>query len=878
MNSSHCYIGQKGYTIPKKHVSPEIIESLRTELTLSPKESFAVKKVSKQESQIKIPVYRENAEKFYIPRFFGIEKFGIPPTSKLSTGDKIEVPFANQLRDYQEDIVKVYTDHIAQNPQGGGGILEVPCGRGKCLGKDTPILMYDGTIKKVQDVVEGDSLMGDDSTGRTVLSLARGREQMYRIHDKIHGESYVVNESHILSLKCSSSIVMDSKKYKKGKPIDICVKDFLELPEEMKQMSKQWRGYRVPIRFSHDVKTPLPIDPYVLGLWLGDRHATTNNIVVRDPNVLRTVREIFRTQSTSLYLQYDRMYWDYKICSCTETNDFIQFLQDFNLVYNKHIPMLYKTHSRETRLKILAGIIDSDGYCTDEGYNIFYKQKHLVEDILYVARSLGFVAYKHKKKRSYQAMNYIGYSVYSHTYRMKFYGPGMEHIPVQCSYKKHVNATTMLCNRGDPLQYAIEVEKLDEDEYYGFEIDGNRRFVLGDFTVTHNTIMALNIIHRLEKKTMILVHKEFLMNQWRERIRDFLPTARVGMIQGPKFDIEQKDIVIGMIQTIYSRDYKMDTFSSFGLTIIDEVHRIGSEEFSKTLTKIVTPCMLGISATVDRKDGLTDILYMFIGPKVYEEERKDEDIVQVRAIQYEDPRNIEFNTVEYDFRGNVKYSTMVSKISDYLPRSQFIIRILKDLIEEKDENQIMILSHKRDLLTYIHNEIQTNAIASCGYYVGGMKQKDLQETESKQIVLATYAMAAEALDIKTLNTLVMVSPKTDIIQSVGRILRTRGNGKIIVDIVDPHEVFQNQWKKRRTYYHKSNYQIRMIKSSEYTNMRVDWDHDTTWRVITNRRQPKPNGSVKKQGGSMLTQMICENDDDHVVETNKPACMIDLTNL
>ena len=86
------------------------------------------------------------------------------------------------MRDYQEDIVKVYTDHIAQNPQGGGGILEVPCGRGKCLGKDTPILMYDGTIKKVQDVVEGDSLMGDDSTARTVLSLARGREQMYRIH------------------------------------------------------------------------------------------------------------------------------------------------------------------------------------------------------------------------------------------------------------------------------------------------------------------------------------------------------------------------------------------------------------------------------------------------------------------------------------------------------------------------------------------------------------------------------------------------------------------------------------------------------------------------------------------------------------------------
>jgi superfamily II DNA or RNA helicase len=331
------------------------------------------------------------------------------------------------------------------------------------------------------------------------------------------------------------------------------------------------------------------------------------------------------------------------------------------------------------------------------------------------------------------------------------------------------------------------------------------------------TVMALKICAELKKKTLILVHKEFLMNQWIERIAEFVPNARVGKIQAKTFDISDKDIVIGMIQTIYDKQYPINTFSSFGLTIIDEVHRVGSEEFSKTLLNIVTPYMLGISATVERKDGLTDILYMFIGDKIYSEARDDEDEVQVRAIQYEHDDE-KYNKVEVDMRDKVKYSTMISKISDFFPRQEFLVQILRDLIFESDEKQIMVLSHKRDLLAFLKTEIEKEEFATCGLYVGGMKQDKLQETEGKQIVLATYAMAAEALDIKTLNTLVMVSPKTDIVQSVGRILRTRGPGKIIVDVIDSHEVFQNQWKKRRAYYKNANYHIQFIKNDTYSGM------------------------------------------------------------
>jgi superfamily II DNA or RNA helicase len=335
------------------------------------------------------------------------------------------------------------------------------------------------------------------------------------------------------------------------------------------------------------------------------------------------------------------------------------------------------------------------------------------------------------------------------------------------------------------------------------------------------TVMALKIVSLLSKKTLIIVHKEFLMNQWIERINEFLPDARIGKIQGGVFDIVDKDIVIGMIQTLYDKEYPSNAFSSFGLTIIDEVHRIGSEQFSKTLFKTITPYMLGISATVERKDKLTKVLYMFIGEKIYSENRNDDDPVCVRAIQYKSGDS-EFNETELDYRGKPKYSTMISKLCDYGRRSDFIVKIMQDLVQENTGSQIMILCHNRSLLTYLHKAISFRNFASIGFYVGGMKQSELQETEGKNIVLATYAMAAEALDIKTLSILVMVTPKTDITQSVGRILRVKHANPIVVDIVDSHDIFQNQWNQRKRFYKKCNYRIVQSDSNKYDGLDTKW--------------------------------------------------------
>jgi len=390
------------------------------------------------------------------------------------------------------------------------------------------------------------------------------------------------------------------------------------------------------------------------------------------------------------------------------------------------------------------------------------------------------------------------------------------------------------------------------------------------------TIMALNIVSLLKKKTLIIVHKEFLMNQWIERIQEFLPDATIGKIQGPVFDVDGKDIVIGMVQTLYDKEFPAESFSGFGLTIIDEVHRIGSEQFSKTLFKTITPYMLGISATVDRKDNLTKILYMFIGEKIYSIKRDSEDVVCVRGIKYvaNDP---EFNETEMDFRGNAKYSTMITKLCGFGPRSDFIIRVVHDLMKEQPESQIMILCHNRSLLTYLFDGITHRGFATIGYYVGGMKQNKLQETEGKQIVLATYAMAAEALDIKTLSTLVMVTPKTDITQSVGRILRVKHENPIIVDIIDSHDVFQKQWIQRRRFYKKCNYRIWESDSTKYTAF-TDALTDDLCSSTT-----KSGGSWKKTfepKGTNLPEVPCTDPDETNFMENsfQGKCLLDVSTM
>ena len=161
----------------------------------------------------------------------------------------------------------------------------------------------------------------------------------------------------------------------------------------------------------------------------------------------------------------------------------------------------------------------------------------------------------------------------------------------------------------------------------------------------------------------------------------------------------------------------------------------------------------------------------------------------------------------------------------------------KQTLADNEEQQIMILAHNKNVLKYLHDAIEDRKIASVGYYIGGMKAVDLEISETKKVIIATYAMAEEALDIKTLSTLIMATPKTDVRQAVGRILRQKHKQALVIDIVDPHDLFQRQWLKRKRYYKKQNYKI--VETS------VDHFKEKKWTVVYEKGAKNNKKSRKK---------------------------------
>jgi superfamily II DNA or RNA helicase len=322
------------------------------------------------------------------------------------------------------------------------------------------------------------------------------------------------------------------------------------------------------------------------------------------------------------------------------------------------------------------------------------------------------------------------------------------------------------------------------------------------------TTCALYVLCQMKVKTLIIVHKEFLMNQWIERINQFIPDARIGIIRQNKVDIDGKDIVIGMLQSLAMKDYSTSIFDSFGLTIIDETHHICSNVFSRAFFKFSTPYYLGLSATPYRKDGLTKVLEWFIGPVFYSVERENQTGVSVEACRF---KHDSFkNPLPTNRAGKVSCVDIITNLVNLPERNAKILERVIFLYNQG--RNVMILSDRREhcfnLKLMIEERLNTHDV--CGLYMGGMKQGELNNSESKQIIIATYSLAHEGLDIPKLDSLILATPKSDVVQACGRILReTKGkkHNPYIIDIVDSIGLFINQYRKRKQFYAKSGFNV-----------------------------------------------------------------------
>lgn len=328
------------------------------------------------------------------------------------------------------------------------------------------------------------------------------------------------------------------------------------------------------------------------------------------------------------------------------------------------------------------------------------------------------------------------------------------------------------------------------------------------------TIMSLWCASQVGRKTLVIVHKEFLMNQFCSEIKKFMPNARIGKIQGPVCDVEDKDIVIGMLQSLVSKDYPESLFTSFGMVIFDECHHLAAEVFSRVLTFLGCWRMLGLSATPDRKDRLSKVFHWYLGDYLAKIEDRGKELLHVWRITHS-PSGGAVDVRAYlneplTLSDHVNSPKLITRVCENTSRNMLILKIATKLIQTEDR-RVLILSDRKSQLHWIYEEFEKKMKGHVGYYVGGMKEEALNLSANKSLVLGTYAMASEGMNVPELDTLMLVSPKSDIVQSVGRILRKkiedRTKTPLVIDIIDKHPSLVRQSKKRVTFYNKNAYTV-----------------------------------------------------------------------
>ena len=323
------------------------------------------------------------------------------------------------------------------------------------------------------------------------------------------------------------------------------------------------------------------------------------------------------------------------------------------------------------------------------------------------------------------------------------------------------------------------------------------------------TVLSLKLISLFKVKTLVIVHKTFLLNQWKERAEQFT-NAKIGIIQQNKIDVDGKDIVIGMLQSIAKEKYDSDIFRDFGMVIFDEAHHAPSKYFSKALPLIASKITIGLSATPKRSDKLEKVLYWYFGDIMYQTKPEENNRVMVNIINY-DIEHEKFK--EFKLKtGDINRPRTINKLTMIGRRNKFIIDTLEEALHEPGR-KVLILSDRIEHLKTLNKRLINREITTTGFYIGGMKQKALKIAETAQVIFASYGMASEALDIPDLNTLFMVTSRREVEQAVGRVIRKIDPNvrPMIYDFTDQLPTFVRQGLHRRRLYKKLGFEVKIIQ-------------------------------------------------------------------
>lgn len=497
------------------------------------------------------------------------------------------------LRPYQ---IKLKDEIYSAWQQGFRNVLAVlPTGGGKCHSRGTKILMYDGSVKNIEDVLVGDKLMGPDSKPRNVLSLANGKETLYNVVP-VKGEAWGCNESHILSLVHTET----------GEIIDISVKDYLEKSKHFKHLYKL---FRTGVEFSNQ---PNRYDPYLLGLYLAEGCYCHPNITTPEPEIEEFIYSIPDVNVHVIQGRGCKTYHFSSKESGWNKNPIRKMMREITSQNDRHIPKDYLTATREIRLQVLAGLIDGDGSLGNGIYEIITKYPTLNDDILYLCRSLGLAAYSSKTIKKIKSTGFVG-----EYFRITISGD-LSVIPNKVPRKK----SSIRRQIKNVLRTGFTLENKGFGEYFGFEIDGDNRYLLGDFTVTHNTYTFATICKELAYQnnmpTCVMVHRKELVSQICMTLAALdVPHNIIAQVQtieqimeeqrksfSKKFYDYRAPITVVSVDTLNSRIEKHRTWADKQrVWICDEAaHQLRGNKWGKAALHLPNAIGLGVTATPRRLD------------------------------------------------------------------------------------------------------------------------------------------------------------------------------------------------------------------------------------------------------------------------------------
>lgn len=393
------------------------------------------------------------------------------------------------------------------------------------------------------------------------------------------------------------------------------------------------------------------------------------------------------------------------------------------------------------------------------------------------------------------------YLILPRYYATKYYEiPPKDNIFIKRNYHKLENIPF----NGHLRDYQIQMVKTCTDA-----LKTNGGGVLSISPGMGKTCCALYIISKLKTRTLIIVHTSTLLNQWQERINEFLPNAKIGIVRQNKIETDISfDISIAMVQSLSLKEYEKGIFNSFEMVIYDEIDRMCTNIFSKSFPKVSTKYTFGLSATPYREDKCEKIFEYYIGPIVHYEKRPPDNTVKVESIY------IKYDNFEpdYDKNGDISYTKTVIKLSNNEYRNNIIVDKIISIMKTQNRKILVLSAYINQLKTLNSLFESKNVKFSHSLYIGPMKENERKISQNSDVMLGTYSLASVGMDIPALNTLILATPRKQIEQSVGRIMRKNNTNTapLIIDIIDSFYFFINQSKKRNLFYKQYGYTINNI--------------------------------------------------------------------